>query len=194
MNAELASIQNLVIDLSTVQRNHRLPQADRQETVVEHCFSVSLLCWFLFERLGNTGLDKTRVFQYCLAHDALERHLDEDISTYASAEERAKKNALEAVALEQLKADFSHFGSLVQVVQDYEEQIDDEATFVKTVDKIQAVLLGWQDDWWPYRKRSVSYQDFYDKGETVETLAPDCLKQFVREFNTQSRAAYFQQP
>lgn len=192
MKPELDRVQNLVTDLATVRRNHKIPGSDRAESVVEHCVSVAFLCWYLLERL-ELPLDRTKIFQYCLAHDSLERDLDKDVSTYASDEARQKKLELEKEALVKLEQEFIGFPPLVKTVSDYEEQVDEESQFVKTVDKIQAVLYGWQDNWRPYREQAVSYEAFHENGEKVLAFAPLCLQSVVREINEQSRAAYYVQ-
>ena len=82
---------------------------------------------------------------------------------------------------------------MIQSIQDYEALIDDEAKFVKTIDKMQAIILGELDDWRPYRKVGVTHEQFVEKGESFLASCPDCLKPTLQALNEHSRKSFYHQ-
>lgn len=191
--SDLAQIQQLVLDIRSIERNHNIPGSDAHENVVEHCFSVAMLCWKLYVSL-KPNLNFERVLKYCLAHDFLERGLKKDINTYADAATRAQKKEREQLESRKLEQEFNTFSEMLDAIRDYENMADEEARFVWTVDKMQAIVLGEIDGWRPYKRVNVTYQQFYDKGEDFLTRCPNFLKETLIELNNHSRKTFYDQP
>jgi 5'-deoxynucleotidase YfbR-like HD superfamily hydrolase len=152
-----------------------------------------MLCWRVFTEI-QPNLSLERIFKYALAHDFLERGLRNDVNTYASPAERNDKESYERAILKQLSVEFSDFDDMILVIQDYENQIDEESRFVKTIDKMQAIILGELDEWRPYAKINVSHQEFTEKGESFLDGCPDCLKETLSELNKHTRTTFYDQP
>ena len=190
---ELKKLHQLVLDITNIKRNHRIPNTDRSENVVEHSFSVAILAWRLFDELKpNLSLEK--IFKYSLAHDFLERGLDQDVSSYANNQDRADKARYEQNVLNELSDEFSSFPDMLSVINDYENLVDEEARFVRTVDKMQAIILGEMDDWRPYRNIGVTHAEFTTKGDEYMEACPECLKTTLGNLNEHSRAEFYDQP
>lgn len=189
----LWQVQQLVLDIQKIARNHHIPETGKSENVVDHSFSVSMLCWKLFSKL-QPPLDLEKILKYCLAHDFLERGLEKDVNTYADEKTRAAKQQREAAELDRLEEEFSTFPDLVQTIKAYESMIDEEAKFVWVVDKMQAIILGEMDDWRPYRMIAVSYAEFTAKGEEIMQRCPEILKPTLKELNDYSRQVFYDQP
>lgn len=189
----LTQIQQLVLDIQRIERNHHIPETGKPENVVEHSYSVSLLCWKLHTAL-HINLNLEKIFKYCLAHDFLERGLLKDVNTYADPKTREEKKRREELELLKLETEFADFPDMIQAIKDYEEMFDEEAKFVWTVDKIQAIILGEMDDWRPYRKIAVTHQQFVDKGEDILRKCPESLKDTMLEVNQHSRKTFYDQP
>lgn len=189
----LAALQGSVVDVAKVRRNHTFPGTDDNENVVEHCFSVAMLCWKVYDAL-QPDLKLEKILKYALTHDFLERGLVQDVNTYADKGQRAQKEQYENQVYQDLVSEFANFDDMLSAIRDYENQADEEALFVKTVDKIQAMVLGELDDWRPYRKIGVTYQQFVDKGDEFMNACPDCLKETLRNVNIHSRAVFYDQP
>ena len=62
----------LVLDIQKIKRNHMIPDTDTYENVVEHSFSIAMLCWRI-HNLVYSKLNLEKIFQYALIHDFLER-------------------------------------------------------------------------------------------------------------------------
>src|SRR5882724_3716843 len=114
----LFSLQQMVLDLAAIDRNHMHVGSERHENDVEHSFMVGLLCWFICER-HKLNLDQAKVLKYAMAHDFVERYAG-DTNTYASVSDRQRKIELEQAALKKLSYEFNDFEDLVEIMQAYE--------------------------------------------------------------------------
>lgn len=155
------SIQQLIIDMSLIDRNHYLAKTDRRENDIEHSMTVAILCWYIHAKY-DIALDISKIFKYALSHDFVERYAG-DVNTFATDDERAKKTIDEAESLAKLSDDFAEFAELVDTMRAYEEKVDKESLFVWTVDKMQALIMGELDDWRPYAELDISYERFSEK-------------------------------
>jgi len=188
----LDKVQQLAVDIQKVERNHCIPGTDRPENVAEHSFSVAMLCWRIFDAV-NPPLDFSKIMKYALAHDLSERGLKADTNTYANKEERAKKKEYEAEELEKISAELSDFKGLVEAANNY-ETLDEEALFVWSVDKMQAVILGEMDDWRPYESYGVTYGQFCEKMEQFISASSPFVKDVLREVFESARKTYYDNP
>lgn len=191
--AELAKLQELIMDIQKINRNHFIPSTETRENVVEHSFSVAMLCWKMYEEL-KPDLDLQKIFSYALAHDFIERGLGSDVSTYASKNEREVKKEHESKELVKLTEEFPDFPAMTKAMGDYDNMADEEARFVWSIDKMQAIVLGEMDGWRPYAERKIPYADFCAKCEGFLEKCPSCLKETFKQVNEHSRRTYYDQP
>ncbi|HSE61537.1 MAG TPA: HD domain-containing protein [Candidatus Saccharimonadales bacterium] len=188
----LFSLQQMILDLAAIHRDHMHVGSERHENDIEHSFTVGLLCWFICEH-HKLNLDQAKILKYAMAHDFVERYAG-DTNTYASDSERQRKTKLEKVALERLSREFSDFENLVEIMQAYEAKADDEALFVWTVDKMQQLILGDMDNWRPYRKINITYEQFEQKvTEHLGKASPHC-KEIFSELLAYCKTTYYDRP
>ena len=185
-------VQQLVIDFSLVGRNHFLAGTERRENDSEHTLAVTLMSWFILEKY-NLDLDEAKVLKYALAHDLIEARAG-DVNAFASDAERQQKVEDEAVALEALSGELADFGGLVVAMQGYEDKEDDEAVFVWTVDKVQALIMGEMDEWRPYRILDINYQSFCDKYKDVIARSSPHIREIFETMIEHFKAQYYDQP
>ncbi len=191
--APLEKVQQLVLDLAKVRRNHRIPGDERRENVIEHSFAIAVLSWKIFEMV-RPPLSLEKVLKYAMIHDAAERGMEYDVNTYAGPAERKAKEERESKELESLNREFADFPEFASTLNDYERREDGEALFVWSVDKLQAKILGGMDDWRPYRLYGVSYDEFCRKGEEqIEKCSP-YLKEIFRGVFEESKKTYYDRP
>ena len=190
---ELIKIQELVIAILDVKRNHRILGTDRRENVVEHSFSLALLCWKLFSSL-KPNLNLEKILTYAIVHDFSERGQDYDTNTYATESERSAKQKREAEEVEKIAEEFTDFREMVGRLNDYENFVDEESRFVWAVDKMQGMLLGGLDNWRPYELYGVKYDRFLEKGNEFISKSPECLKETMEEVVRGSCKTYYDQP
>lgn len=188
----LFSLQKMLVSFSLVERNHYLAGTQRRESDVEHSFSVALLCWFIHDRY-NIDLDISKILKYALAHDLVEVYAG-DINTFANKEAREQKIVNEMAALKRLAGELKSFPSLVDSMHRYEDKLDDEARFVWTVDKMQALIMGELDNWRPYKELGIDYHLFSKKhAEQLENASPH-LKEIFETLFEHCKATYYDQP
>ncbi len=191
--SDLKKIQQLVLDVQKVERGHTIPPKGRPENVIERSFSVTMLCWRIFEDI-KPNLDLEKILKYCLSHDFLERGLKRDFNTYATDTEKSVKLKREELELTKLRNEFSDFELMLDIIEAYENKNDEESHFVWCVDKMQGLILGDIDNWWPYERDSRTYKEFYDKGEEFLSKCPDCLKPTMSMVIEHTRTTYYDQP
>ena len=190
---DLQKVQHLVLDILKVERNHSIPGTERHENVVEHSFSVAMLCWKVFE-VTRPPLDIGKIFKYALSHDFLERGYKTDTNTYATSEEKKLKKQREVAEFKKISQEFENFSDLVSTLNNYEDMADEEALFVWSVDKMQGIVLGGIDHWKPYRSYGVTYEQFCAKSEELLSKCSPYLKEIFREVYEKGRETYYDQP
>lgn len=190
---ELEKAQKVVVDMAKVKRNHFLLESDKRENVIEHSFSIVMLCWRIFE-IARPPLEIEKIFKYSLVHDFLERGIEKDTNTYAQKEEREKKKQREQEELKKLSQEFETFPDLITTIQRYEQRADEEAVFVWSVDKMQAIVLGELDEWRPYREYGVTYEEFCNKIEGFLSESSVYTKEIFKEVFSKARETYYDNP
>ena len=149
----LAELQQFVANFSKVNRVFELADTGRMENDVDHSYSLALICWYLAPKIAPE-LNEAKIFKYALAHDTVELYAG-DTFVFADKEVLASKSEREDAALEQLYNDWPDFAEMVDHAKGYKEKIDEEAKFVKAVDKILPLLtieLGESSAFWQRHK------------------------------------------
>lgn len=186
------SLQQLVVDLALINRNHHLVGNDRNENDIEHSFAVALLCWFIHDNY-NINLDLNKIFKYAIVHDFAERYAG-DINTFASKEDRQKKIILEKDSLARINSEFKDFKDLVLTLNNYDLKADDEALFVWTVDKMQALILADMDQWRPYQKINISYETFTKKHHEQLAVCSSYCKEIFKVLLEYCETTFYDRP
>lgn len=115
-----------------------LADNNQRENDVEHSYGLALTCWYLHPKIAPE-LDLGKILQYALAHDIVELHAG-DTFVFDEAGS-ATKERREREALEQICADWPDFTELTEYAAGYMDKVDEEAKFVKAVDKILPVIM-----------------------------------------------------
>lgn len=134
----LADLQQMIADFAKIERVPQLADNRRPENDVEHSFGLALTCWYLQPKIAPE-LNLLKILQYALAHDIVELHAGD---TYVFDTESLKtKDARETAALDKLKEEWPDFDDLTNFAHGYMEKTNDEARFVKAVDKLLPVFM-----------------------------------------------------
>lgn len=173
----LYELQRFLVNFAAVERNHRLPELERQENDVDHSFSLVTLSWYVYSQVEADHLDLLKIMQYATVHDFLEVYIG-DFNAFADAEERAEKAELEEVSLDTIGEDFASFPEMVDRVRGYHHRVDDEARFVATIDKIQAVVLDEMVDWHAHQSINANSEQFSELFWEKHEQAPDEIKPY----------------
>ncbi len=189
---KLESLQQLILEVMKVERNHSIPQTERHENVVEHSFSVTMFCWKVFDMV-NPPLSLEKIFKYALIHDFSERGLKSDTNTFAGKEERKLKKEREALELEKMADEFSDFEDFVKTLNNY-EKLDEEALFVWSADKMQHIILAGMDNWRPYASYGVTFEQFCKKDEEFIEKCSPYVKDIFKQVYEEACKTYYDNP
>lgn len=134
----LADLQQLIGDFAKVARMPELADHGRPENDVEHSFGLALTCWYLAPKIAP-DLDLLKILQYSLAHDIVEIHAGDTF--VFDTKKIASKESREREAITKIRSDWSDFPDLADYAEGYMNKQDDEARFVKAVDKLLPVIM-----------------------------------------------------
>ena len=149
----ITDLQQLIINFSKVTRVPLFGNTGRLENDVDHSFGLALTCWYLAPKIAPE-LNLEKIFKYALSHDIVEIYAG-DTFVFAHKDEIESKSAREDAALEQLHFEWPDFTDMVDSAKGYKEKIDEEAKFVKAVDKILPLIiieLSESSDFWNRHK------------------------------------------
>jgi putative hydrolase of HD superfamily len=135
----LSELQQFISNFSKIDRMLRMPGSARYENDVDHSFGLALTCWYLAPKIAPE-LNLEKIFKYSLSHDIVEIYAG-DTFIFDKADKLASKSDREDAALTQLSNDWPDFSDMVESSRGYKNKIDQEAKFVKAVDKILPLLL-----------------------------------------------------
>ena len=134
----IAELQQLIADFAKVRRVPELADNGYNENDVEHSYGLAMTCWYLHPFLVPE-LDLGLILRYSLAHDIVEVYAGD---TYSFDTEALKsKERRERDALSRLRQEWSDFSDPMLLAERYMDKYDEEARFVKAVDKILPVLM-----------------------------------------------------
>ena len=188
----LFSLQQMIIDISLIERKHYLPRTSRRENDIEHSMTVSILCWYILEKYA-LDLDIAKVFKYALTHDFVERYAG-DVPTFASVDERNEKVLREQESLNRLSEEFKEFSDMVASMQRYETKEDEESLFVWSVDKMQQLIMGDLDNWRSYAEKPITYDEFANKYTELFGKSSRYTREIFEGLLNYSKTTYYDQP
>ena len=137
----LNELQDFLLDFREIERITPIPEGNGEhENDAEHSYFLAMAGWYVSEKL-HLPLSQEKILKYALVHDLPETYAG-DVDAFASAEERANKAVREADAVEKIKARFGgKFPGMLETLQDYETQEDEESRFVKALDKLMPPIM-----------------------------------------------------
>jgi putative hydrolase of HD superfamily len=187
----LFSLQQMIVDMSLVDRKHYLPKTSRRENDVEHSMTVAILCWYIIDKYA-LELDIAKVLKYALTHDFVERYAG-DVPTFASESERSEKVLREHESLHRLSEEFKEFNDMVTSMQKYENKEDEESLFVWSVDKMQQLIMGDLDNWRSYAEKPITYDEFTKKYTELLEESSKYAREVFEGLLNYSKTTYYDQ-
>lgn len=144
----LAELQQLIADFGKVKRAIPFADTNSAETDVEHSFGLAITWWYL-QPIIAPNLNIGTILEYALAHDIVELHAGD---TYVFDEVAMQtKNQREQDAIAKLRQDWPDFKQLSDRAHEYMERANEEAKYVKAVDKLLPIIMIELDapkTWW----------------------------------------------
>jgi len=123
------------------KRTHTTHPDSRRENVSEHSHMLAKVSYALACDM-YPKLDRGKVVLYSILHDDVEAYVGDTPTDAITPDERVAKKQREAAGVEQLLKEWTHIVPEYAVhVSLYEAQQDNEARFVRVVDKIMTLLI-----------------------------------------------------
>jgi putative hydrolase of HD superfamily len=139
---KILELQKFLYELVKIERMIFFPtniREERPENDVEHSYNLAMLAWYVCCQLP--GLDKNRVIQYALVNDIVEVHAGDIMAIGRTQEEQLSKEKREQEAVKKIDQSWGKdFPDMTQTIRSYESQQDDEAIFVKALDKLAPMI------------------------------------------------------
>jgi putative hydrolase of HD superfamily len=150
----ILQFEELLHKFALVERVAHIKGRTTRENDVEHSYIITMLAWFVIDTF-KLSLDTNKVLRYALVHDLVEVYAGD---TYIFDEEAKKtKYEREEKARLRIASEFPDFIGLNETIEAYEKQNDDEAKFVKTLDKIEPVIANFLQKGITWKEMDVSF-------------------------------------
>jgi putative hydrolase of HD superfamily len=132
----LVDLGRLCLRLGRVERITLHEDGARPETDTDHTVMLGVLaCAFAQKYIPR--LDLGKIAQYALLHDMVEAYAGDTPTLSITPQQRAEKYLREERALERIQDEFhGHYPWVTHTIVDYETRLDDEARYVKALDKL----------------------------------------------------------
>lgn len=140
LNVVLA-VGSLASRMVQEERTRTIHPDGRSENVAEHSYMLAKVAVALADEM-YPWLDRGKVALYALAHDDVEAYVGDTPTDSIANHDQALKELREALGLQQLTAEFSGIApGYVADVNNYEQQEEYEAQFVRIIDKLTVLLI-----------------------------------------------------
>lgn len=186
------SLQQMIIDLALIDRNHYLAKTDRRENDIEHSMTVAMLCWYIHDRY-KLDLDIAKILKYALTHDFVEQYAG-DVNTFASDVARAEKIERVKQSFDRISGESAEFDDMIHSMKSYEDRDDAESLFVWTVDKMQQLIMGDLDAWRPYAELPATYDQFVMKYDELLAKSSGYCHEIFEGLIEYSKTTYYDKP
>ena len=142
-----------------------LDAENRVESVADHSWSVTILCMSIIQKY-HLDLDLEKCMKIAIVHELGEIYAGDFIPNQVSKEEKHK---LEEQAVDSLLNEASFDNNFKELWLEYENQLSEEAVFVKQVDKLEPMLQA--------PAFGVKTKDYFND----ECVTIPCLKELLQE-------------
>ena len=157
--ADALRFAELMLKFQEVIRKVSIPRRPMQnENDVEHSYQLAMMAWYI-NQAGNLGLDVALLLMYALTHD-LHETIAGDFHVLDHAG-RIGKAEREAAALEQIAQEFPEFPQMIEIIQRYESQSDEESKFVYALDKLMPMLIIYLEGGSSWREVNISMEELF---------------------------------
>lgn len=140
--SDIDFICDLALQFSQVNRTGVYLHDGQPESDTDHTVMLGwVACSFAAKHYPE--LDQGLIAQFALVHDAPEIYAGDVLSLGMDAATSAKKQQAESQAIDRISGELSVYTWLPAVVKKYEQQILQEARFVRAIDKVLPKIVAW---------------------------------------------------
>lgn len=189
---KVLSFVKMLHDLQAVKRVVHVPGEDRYENDLEHSYLLAMAVWYAIETF-KLPLDRDRAIRYALAHDMPEVYAGDTYIFSKDTEALSSKKDREAEARMKLKETFPTVPSMHEAMEGYEEGVDEEAVFVRALDKVMPLIANYLQDGRTWKEHEISFAQIIENKRKTTARCPEVLA-FVEDIMAlvdQDRGRYF---
>lgn len=179
-------------DLQAVKRVVHVPGEDRMENDLEHSYLLAMAVWYAIDTF-ELPLNRDKAIRYALAHDMPEVYAGDTYIFSKDENALATKKDREAAARAKLKETFPTVPSMHDAMESYENYADEEAVFVRSLDKVMPLIAIYLQDGRTWKEAEVSYTQILENKRTTTARSPEVLA-FAEEIMAlvdKDRSRYF---
>lgn len=164
-------LRNLVLPFYGIERAVPLPFVTprRWENDAEHSWSLAVIACMLAPHIDAT-LDVGLVSQFAVVHDLAELYAG-DTNVFGPEEHHGTKEERERAALATIAREFAAFPWLVDTLHAYELQQAPEALYVRSIDKLIALVFDYVDQGRYYKEKGLTKELFLEHIERPRAKA-----------------------
>jgi putative hydrolases of HD superfamily len=135
--------------------------SERNENDVEHSYQLAMIGWYIVST-NKLPLNVDLVIKYGLLHDLVEVYagdtyiFDPDPSVHASKVDR------EHEALLRLKAEFTEFPEMTDLIEQYEKRADEESKFIYALDKLVPPINIYLDGGRTWNEHNITFKQIME--------------------------------
>jgi putative hydrolases of HD superfamily len=152
---ELIAFMQTLHAFQAIERVMPVPNKERSENDAEHSYLLAMMTWYVIDTY-KLPLDRDKAIRYALAHDLPELHAGD---TYLFTTDEAllsTKKEREAAARKKLLEELPTVPDIHEAMEAYEHQTDEEAVFVRALDKILPIITNYVQDGRGWKQEGVS--------------------------------------
>lgn len=143
MIKEIFEFLNLSHDFRDTKRNIYATGTDRKENDAEHSYQLALFVMYVADAY-HLDIDVGKAVKYAIVHDLTEV-FDGDKNIFDTVG-RADKKEREQIAAQRITKMFPEWIGFRQLIEDYENLVDEESRLVNGLDKVLPVINIILDD------------------------------------------------
>lgn len=162
--------------LKSILRQTALANRSRQENVAEHSWHIAVMALLLSEYSNVGSIDTNKVVKMLLIHDLVEIYAG-DTFLYAEylpeekfeEERKACENLFNILPSDQAE-------DMISTWEEFEAEQTPEARFAKTIDALQPILLGYENQGWSWHQHSINKEQILKHKEHMKQGSLDLWK------------------
>jgi putative hydrolase of HD superfamily len=176
--------------LKHIERQSALCDGTRQENDSEHSWHIALMAILLSEYANSIDIDLLKVVKMLLIHDLVE--IDAGDTFAYDLVGNSDKKQRERVAAKRI------FGilpedqnkELLSLWQEFESRATPEARFASALDKLQPLILSYNNKGWSWKKHGVVSNQIFESKKDI-TKGSENLWEYAKSLIQKSIAAGF---
>lgn len=159
--------------LKQIERQSTLCDGTRQENDSEHSWHIALMAILLSEYANNLNIDLLKVIKMLLIHDLVEIYAGDTFAYDKVGNMHKEKREREAAKriFDILPEDQNE--ELLSLWEEFESMSTPEARFASALDKLQPLILSYNNKGWSWKKHGVASSQIIESKKDIAKGSED---------------------